>query len=288
MAEKRMFAKSIVLSDAFLDMPMSSRCLYFTLGMLADDDGFVGSPKSIMRQCGASEDDMRVLISKRYVLAFESGVIVIKHWRINNYLRSDRYSKTTYVEELESLKLDKKGAYTEADKAPEIQAAESGIPDGIPTVYPEKNREEEIRSDQYRVEEEASAPGIKVLLSTGGYYNITDARIADLQKIFPEIDVRAELAVMAEAMRVSPNKRRTITRIETTMLNWMKNSRDRAIGQNKTAEAKAKTADGKKNSFHNFQQQNYDWDAIEKALFDQDREDVERMKRGEAQLPGGI
>ena len=120
MAERRMFAKSIVLSDAFLDMPLSARCLYFTLGMLADDDGFVGNPKSIMRQCGASQDDMSVLLQKRYVLGFESGVIVIKHWRINNYLREDRHKDTTYVEEIETLTIDSKGAYTEIYK--------SGIP----------------------------------------------------------------------------------------------------------------------------------------------------------------
>ena len=113
MAERRMFAKSIVLSDAFLDMPMSARCLYFTLGMLADDDGFVGSPKSIMRQCGASKDDMNILLQKRYVLGFESGVIVIKHWRMNNYLQNDRHKPTTYLEELETLSIDNKGAYTE-------------------------------------------------------------------------------------------------------------------------------------------------------------------------------
>ena len=89
MAERRMFAKSIVLSDAFLDMPMSARCLYFTLGMLADDEGCIGAPKSIMRQCGASQDDMNILIAKRYVLTFDSGVIVIKHWRLNNYLQKD-------------------------------------------------------------------------------------------------------------------------------------------------------------------------------------------------------
>ena len=87
MAERRMFAKSIVLSDAFLDMPLSARCLYFTLGMLADDDGFIGSPKAIMRQCGASQDDMIILLQKRYILSFESGVIVIKHWRMANALR---------------------------------------------------------------------------------------------------------------------------------------------------------------------------------------------------------
>ena len=113
MAERRMFAKSIVLSDAFLDMPLSARCLYFTLGMLADDDGFVGNPKSIMRQCGASQDDMAVLLQKRYVLGFESGVIVIKHWRMNNYLQNDRHKSTTYLEELSTLAIDGKGAYTE-------------------------------------------------------------------------------------------------------------------------------------------------------------------------------
>lgn len=127
MAERRMFAKSIVLSDAFLDMPLSARCLYFTLGMLADDDGFVSGPKSIMRQCGASEDDMKMLLAKRYILSFESGVIVIKHWRINNYLRSDRYQQTTYIEEKDTLTLDQKGAYTEIDRV--------GIPSmGIPSI----------------------------------------------------------------------------------------------------------------------------------------------------------
>ena len=113
MAERRMFAKSIVLSDAFLDMPMSARCLYFTLGMLADDDGFVGNPKSIMRQCGASQDDMLVLLQKRFVLGFETGIIVIKHWRMNNYLQNDRHKTTTYIEELKTLEIDDKGAYTE-------------------------------------------------------------------------------------------------------------------------------------------------------------------------------
>ena len=113
MAERRMFAKSVVLSDVFLDMPLSARCLYFTLGMLADDDGFVGNPKSIMRQCGASQDDMAILLQKRYVLGFESGVIVIKHWRMNNYLQNDRHKSTTYLEELSTLEIDNKGAYTE-------------------------------------------------------------------------------------------------------------------------------------------------------------------------------
>ena len=113
MAERRMFAKTIVLSDAFLDMPLSARCLYFTLGMLADDDGFVNSPKSIMRQAGASTDDLNLLMAKRFILAFDSGVIVIKHWRIHNYIQKDRYKESKYIDEKATLTLDQNGAYTE-------------------------------------------------------------------------------------------------------------------------------------------------------------------------------
>ena len=119
MAERRMFAKTIVLSDAFLDMPLSARCLYFTLGMFADDDGFVNSPKGIMRQAGCSEDDMKVLLAKKFLLAFESGVIVIKHWRINNYLQKDRYNPTKYGDEKATLSLDENGAYQTAKALPE-------------------------------------------------------------------------------------------------------------------------------------------------------------------------
>ena len=123
MAERRMFAKKITESDAFLEMPMTAQCLYFHLNMSADDDGFVNAPRKIMRMTGCGEDDMNVLIMKRFVLVFDSGVIVIKHWRINNYLRSDRYNPTTYLEEKAQLRLDENNAYTTADKG-------SGIPSG--------------------------------------------------------------------------------------------------------------------------------------------------------------
>ena len=130
MAERRMFAKTIVLSDAFLDMSMSARCLYFTLSMLADDDGFVNAPRAIMRQCGASDDDMKLLIAKKFVLLFDSGVIVIKHWRINNYLQKDRYKETKYLEEKEQLSIDEKGGYHRTELPPpddeEEEEEESG------------------------------------------------------------------------------------------------------------------------------------------------------------------
>lgn len=151
MAEKRMFAKTIVLSDAFLDMPLTARCLYFTLGMLADDDGFVNSPKSIMRQCGASVDDLNVLLSKKFLLAFESGVIVIKHWRINNYLRNDRYHETTYISEKNELLIDEQGVYHKTDDY-EVGIPSSGIPSsGIPRE--DKNRLDKIRLDKNSIGE---------------------------------------------------------------------------------------------------------------------------------------
>lgn len=121
MAERRMFAKTIVDSDAFLDMPLSAQSLYFHLSMRADDDGFINNPKKIQRMIGASDDDCKLLIMKRFILAFESGVIVIKHWRIHNYIQKDRYKETLYTEEKKRLALDERNAYTEAENIPCIQ-----------------------------------------------------------------------------------------------------------------------------------------------------------------------
>ena len=117
MAERRMFARTIVLSDAFLDMSLGARCLYMTLGMVADDDGFVNNPKSIMRQCGAQEDDLRLLLAKKFLIPFDSGVVVIKHWRINNYLQRDRYRETKYTDEKAALEIEPNGAYHRIDPA---------------------------------------------------------------------------------------------------------------------------------------------------------------------------
>ena len=113
MADRRMFTVKIVDSDAFLDMPLSAQCLYFHLNMRADDDGFVNNPKKIQRMLGASDDDLRLLLAKRFILGFESGVIVIKHWRMHNLLRKDRYNPTQYQEEFHRLGLKENGAYTE-------------------------------------------------------------------------------------------------------------------------------------------------------------------------------
>lgn len=116
MAEKRMFSQKIIDSDAFLDMPLSTQSLYFHLNMRADDDGFINNPKKIQRMIGASDDDLRVLMAKRFVLSFDSGVIVIKHWRMHNTLQKDRYKPTQYQEEYSTLMLKKNRSYTDRNE----------------------------------------------------------------------------------------------------------------------------------------------------------------------------
>lgn len=122
MAERRMFSKTIIDSDAFLDMPLSTQCLYFHLSMRADDDGFINNPKKIQRIIGCSDDDMKILCAKSFIIPFESGIVVIKHWKIHNYIRSDRYKETNYQEEKSMLSIKENGSYT------------LGIPNDIPMV----------------------------------------------------------------------------------------------------------------------------------------------------------
>ena len=112
MAERRMFAKSIIDSDLFLDMPVTARLLYYDLSMRADDDGFVDSPKKIMRMIGASQDDFTILAARQFIIPFDNGIVVIKHWRIHNYIRKDRYEETKYKSEKDMLRLDANKAYT--------------------------------------------------------------------------------------------------------------------------------------------------------------------------------
>lgn len=111
MANKRMFSLSVVDTDKFLEMPISARLLYYELGMRADDDGFVGNWKKILLFTGLKEDDLKILIMKRFILPFESGVIVISHWRMNNYLQNDRIKPTIYQEEFKKLQLDNNNVY---------------------------------------------------------------------------------------------------------------------------------------------------------------------------------
>ena len=140
MAERRMFAKQIIDSDAFLDMPLSAQALYFHLAMRADDDGFINNPRKIQRMIGASEDDCKLLLMKRFLIAFESGIVVVKHWKIHNYIRGDRKKKTTYTKEMAQLIEKENGSYTLISELPanvgqmsgKCQADDSQMPGNCP------------------------------------------------------------------------------------------------------------------------------------------------------------
>lgn len=143
MAERRMFTQKITESDAFLELPLSSQCLYFHLCMNADDDGFVNNPKRLIKMLGNTEDDMRLLLAKRFLIAFESGVIVVKHWRMHNLLRKDRYKETEYKDEKKKLFLKDNNTYTldsEQGKSL-IESDEKSLKNEVATVWqPNGNR----------------------------------------------------------------------------------------------------------------------------------------------------
>ena len=165
MAEKRMFSKTIIDSDAFLDMPLSSQVLYFHLSMRADDDGFVNNPRKIQRMIGCGDDDLKLLMAKKFLIPFDSGIVVIKHWRIHNYIRNDRYKETNYIEEKSMLGVEENKSYTliseNEDCTPLLSLSDKRLTDGIPNVnqMDTQNRLDKIRIDKNRIDKNRQEAG---------------------------------------------------------------------------------------------------------------------------------
>lgn len=136
MAQRRMFSLKVVDTDAFMDMPLSAQALYFHLGMRADDDGFVSNARRVQKLVGAADDDLKILLLKRFVMTFESGVIVIKHWRLNNYVKGDRYTPTLYQEEKSTLYVKGNGVYTDHPLPPPVEAKPNQLPPASPAEMP--------------------------------------------------------------------------------------------------------------------------------------------------------
>ena len=188
MAERRMFAKTIIDSDAFLEMPTTSQLLYFHLAMRADDDGFVNKPKSLMRMVGCKDDDLKLLFVKKFLIPFESGVVVIKHWKIHNYIRKDTYTETKYKEEKATLELDENSAYRIADTTP-LQLCDETVTSPSTQVRLGKDRDR-IELGEGSVGEDT--PDINVGNKStkhkyGAYKNVllTDEDMDKLQEEFP-------------------------------------------------------------------------------------------------------
>lgn len=186
MAERRMFAKTIIDSDAFLDMPVTARLLYYDLAMRADDDGFVNSPKKIMRMIGASQDDLTILGLRKFIIPFETGIVVIKHWKIHNYIRKDTYNETKYKEEKAELELDENNAYRRLSV------------DGAST----QDRIGKVRIGKVRIGEDIEPPAADlspaqdkpVRHKYGEYQNVllTDEDLEKLKAEFPDWEARIE------------------------------------------------------------------------------------------------
>ena len=176
MAKRRMFSLDVVDTDQFLDMPSSARLLYYDLGVRADDDGFLQSAQKICRFTGASQDDLKSLIDEGFVIPFKSGVIVIRHWFMNNQLRKDRYTPTVCKVERSHVFLDENSVY-EFTETPVTDR----LPDGcrlVANLEPQV-REDQIREDQERVVEERTAEG----RSTPPPAAAPSSAAADLQQI---------------------------------------------------------------------------------------------------------
>lgn len=231
MANKRMFAMQIVDSDAFLDMPLSAQCLYFHLNMRADDDGFIGNPKRIQRLIGASTDDLKLLIAKSFVLTFDNGVIVIKHWRMHNTLSSSRYTETVYKDEKNSLLLKDNKSYsltsgTPLNDAKYIEMSKRQVRRTIDEH--QTNTDIDIGLDidldkekEILKEKESETPILSMMLETGDAYEITESMRKDWQQLHPQVDVLKEMQAMKAWLYANPAKRKTRRGMKRFINGWL-------------------------------------------------------------------
>lgn len=272
MANKRMFTMKIVDSDAFLEMPLSTQCLYFHLNMRADDDGFIGNPKRIMRIVGASEDDLKLLIAKRFLLSFDDGVIVIKHWRMHNTLSQNRYHETQYVDEKSMLKLKDNGSYSfingqniddkklieskkEYDKN---STACKRLDNGLQTADSDLDLDIDLELDKdidnniYSCAEPnmivTAPPIISLILNDKTYYEVTKDDYDEWVELYPAVNVMQELRNMKGWCDSNPTKRKTRRGIKRFINAWLTKEQDRGgkrsnTYQNQTAQMLSESYD---------------------------------------------
>ena len=239
MAERRMFAKTIIDSDAFLDMPITSQLLYFHLSMRADDDGFVNKPKSIMRMIGCKDDDLMLLFGKKFLIPFESGVVVIKHWKIHNYIRKDTYTETKYKEEKATLEMDENNAYRLSNGDP-LQLCDDTVTDASTQDRLGKVREGKDNKDILPEAEPAPDPPkqkkpsspvvISILLNDKTEYQITEEDVANWKELYQAVDIMQELRKMKGWADANPSKRKTRGGIKRFINGWLAKEQDKYHG----------------------------------------------------------
>ena len=215
-----MFALKIVDSDLFLDMPLSSQCLYFHLSMRADDDGFVNNPKKIIKIIGANEDDLKILIAKGFVIVFEQGIIVITHCKINNFILKDRYKPTLYENEVQSLSQTKNGMYI---KEVGCHLVDRRLTSGQPSI--DKGRLDKVSIEKGRVEQDTP------FSFYGEYKNI---RLTEEEYRKRKDKLQGHTDMMIEKLsRYIKSTGKTYQDHYVTILNWYEQDKDK-LSQKKT------------------------------------------------------
>ena len=201
MAQRRMFSKKITETDLFLDMPMSAQCLYFHLNMSADDDGFIGNAKTIRRMIGASEDDLKLLLAKEFLIPFDNGVVVIKDWKIHNYIQKDRYNETIYKDEKASLVENEKKQYQrlshmDTQCIQNVSDPETQVRLGKDRLGKDRLGKDRLGKD--RSEEEEQKPSAAAMLLENYFGSITQFMMEDVEYYtnhFDEFEQILELAI---------------------------------------------------------------------------------------------
>jgi hypothetical protein len=245
MAKRRMFSKDVIDTDHFLEMPMSSQLLYFHLALRADDDGFVSSPKRILRLIGSSDDDFKLLLAKDFIIPFESGICVIKHWRIHNYIRNDRYNETIYQDE-KKLLVEENNVYSlkDLDKKKSLGIPDD-IPNDIPNGYTGKDRlvKDRIVKDSKDCTEDSQesigTPFIKLPCignpsDPKSVHIVTEEDISNYKDVYPAVDVKSELKKMKLWLDAHPANRKK--NVKVFIARWLARSQDRPQMQRKKTE----------------------------------------------------
>ena len=233
MAERRMFSKKIVTSDAFIEMSTDAKALYFCLGIEADDDGFVGNPKAICRFNNLNKDALQELIKKRFILTFPSEVIVVKHFQINNLIRQDRHKTTSYIKELATLKLDDNGSYTELKKKCNDNQVTTKCPHriGKDSIGKSNNKLDDIpitignsnKADEPEVFEEASVQKVFLTLTDGQKWEVPDKMVVSFQKMYPKLSAYETFVGIACASEQHRSKRPYPQNIYNWCKKWFDN-----------------------------------------------------------------
>ncbi|CUQ09569.1 replication initiation protein [Clostridium paraputrificum] len=247
MAERRMFAKTIIDSDAFLDMSLSTQALYFHLSMRADDDGFVNNPKKIQRMIGSGDDEMKMLIAKKFIIPFDSGVCVIKHWRIHNYIQKDRYKETVYKEEKSHLLLKDNKSYKYMD-TPCIQ--DVSIPETQVRIGKDRIGKDSLDKNNNK--------SSLLLFEELGFGSISPIILEDIKLLEKEYTETWVIEALKEA---SEQGIRNIKYVKGILKNWKARGFKAEKPQNKQQTNYSKTS-----GFNNFEPREYDYDSLEKKL----------------------